>query len=399
MAKSSHQPPKWRRLCADPPPNQPEGQPPRLGDRPRPWSHHVSTRDSLLRSRPSEAWGCRCSQLLSGWDLGRRDPEPRPVPPAASSPMAKRGARLSLGQRRSGLSVGLALRPRRPTPPAPGLGASYCRRPSRAPSCLRPCLWACRPWLSTPDPWGHKWGHSWAPRLPRASRGGRRACGLWSHPCLLSTWMPRGSRTWRPVHVGPPPASCKDLWKVRWAPRPHTCQGCRESRGRGSWDGPPTDSSTGGRPPRPCPPPAELAPWGAAPTVTRPAGLKTQEERGSGTLHHEVHRLPLRLRPKLRVMSSDPGQRPPAAHEGLHVACSPGRKREEGSSEQERCPGPCPLAVAAPVEVPPPPHPAAGGAPPRGLRPHPAQDTLFCVDTDSVLGSGTAAGAWALHPL
>ena len=139
-------------------------------------------------------------------------------------------------------------------------------------------------------------------------------------------------------------------------------------------------------------------PRGAAPTVTRPAGLKTQES-GSSTLHHEVHRLPLRLRPKLRVMSSDPGQRPPAAHEGLHVACSPGGKREEGSCEQEQCRGPCPLAVAAPVEVPPPPHPAATGAPPRGLQASSSVDTLFCVDTDSVSGSGTAAGAWALHPL
>lgn len=86
-SKSSRQPPMWRRLCAVPPPNQPEGQPPCLGDRPRLWPHHVPTRDSLLRSRPSEAWGCQCSQLLSGghtgWDLGRRDPEPRPVLPAA----------------------------------------------------------------------------------------------------------------------------------------------------------------------------------------------------------------------------------------------------------------------------------------------------------------------------
>lgn len=111
-------------------------------------------------------------------------------------------------------------------------------------------------------------------------------------------------------------------------------------------------------------------PRGAAPTVARPAGLKTREERGSGTLHHEVHRLPLRLCPKLRVVSSDPGQWPPAAHDGLHVACGPGGKQAEGSGEWERRPGPCPLAAAAPAEVQPtaPPHPAAARAPPRGLQ-------------------------------
>ena len=64
--------------------------------------------------------------------------------------------------------------------------------------------------------------------------------------------------------------------------------------------------------------------------------MKTREERGSGTLHHEVRRLPLRLRPKLRVVSSDPGQRPPAAHDGLHVACGPGGKRADDSGERER---------------------------------------------------------------
>lgn len=88
---------------------------------------------------------------------------------AASSPLAKRGVRLRPGQRCTGLSVGLTLRAPRPTPPAPGLlGAPYSRHPSRALARLQPCLWACRPWLST-RALGSQVGTRLGCQAPRAS--------------------------------------------------------------------------------------------------------------------------------------------------------------------------------------------------------------------------------------
>lgn len=55
-------------------------------------------------------------------------------------------------------------------------------------------------------------------------------------------------------------------------------------------------------------------------------GLETKKQRGSGTLHHEVHGLPLCLSPELRVARTDPRQRPPPAHDGHHTACVTRRK-------------------------------------------------------------------------
>lgn len=66
-----------------------------------------------------------------------------------------------------------------------------------------------------------------------------------------------------------------------------------------------------------------LAPGSAGPAGTRGA---------AGTLHHEVHRLPLGLGPELLAPRADPRQRSPPAHDGRHVAWGAPRKAGWGGS-------------------------------------------------------------------
>lgn len=200
----------------------------------------------------------------------------------------------------------------------------------------------------------------------------RRVPGVWTvvTPCLLRPEA-QGLQRWRPSTWALPPA-CTGPWKVRWA-FPHLPGVQREfgpqSRGglrltlarRTTSRSMPAACRAGlrGRPP------------------ARPSGAENPgEERGSGTLHHEVHRLPLRLCPKLRVVSSDPGQWPPAAHDGLPRSLRSGeesRRRAVGSGNAPRAlPSGRSCSSGGPAHRPPPPRRSQSSAS-EAFSPCPAQ--------------------------
>lgn len=78
--------------------------------------------------------------------------------------------------------------------------------------------------------------------------------------------------------------------------------------------------------------------------------------RALGTLHHEVHCLPLCLCPEPVVSRTDPWQQSPPAHDGHHIAwvtCRKSRTRGRGKQAAQRPGGhPAFAGAASPAQAP-----------------------------------------------